>query len=183
MKILLNRSRGKGGLTLCGLIVGIMLIIVGLTVIFLLFRLAKIKPRELPDPEAEDFMEQEYPGYETNHQARNWPVQYVPSALTIVTAAPDAPLYEKVIIGNDFLVQKCIDGTLTNWVNEFHWVIGGSSFSPTPDDQGVPWVTGFSEFQNEGVTYRMKDDYSGFDIQVAPEVMATNQAMFWRTTK
>jgi hypothetical protein len=180
MKILLSHSHKQEALTLVGLIVGIMLIIVGCTVVFLLMRLAKVKPRELPDPEADEWMQQEYG---TNWQSRDWPVQFVPEALSLITPAPSGDVYEKVFIDNDFLVQKCIDGTLTNWWTEFHWIIGGSGFGGSLDDQGIPWVFGFAEFESEGVTYRMKDDYSGFDIQVAPEVMATNQAMFWRTTK
>lgn len=160
---------------------GIMIICVGALVVILLMRLAKIKPRELPD-DIQTEME-EYSGYETNLEARAWPVHYVPAALDLVTAEPDAPLYEKVLIDNDFLVQKCIDGTLTNWITEFHWVIGGSSLTSDIDGGGVPWVMGFDEFEREGVTYRMKKDYSGFDIDLAPGVMETNQAMFWRVSK
>jgi len=182
MRIRLNPNRGRLALTLGGLIVGIMLLIVGFAVVFLLLRLAKIKPRELPDDVQEE-MEREYPGYETNHSAQAWPVHYVPAALDLVTPEPNAPIYEKVLIDNDFLVQKCIDGTLTNWLTEFHWIISGYSFDMAEDENGVPWVSGFAAFTNEGVSYRMKEDYSGFDIQVAPEVMATNRAMFWRTTK
>ena len=183
MKLTLNPNRARRGLTLGGLIIGIMLIIVGSVVVFLLLRLCKLKPRELPS-EAQQEME-EYSGYESNFASRTWPVHFVPAALDLVTAEPDAPLYEKVLIDNDFLVQKCIDGTLTNWITEFHWIIGGGSVTWLKEDGGadVPQVHGFDKFENEGIIYNMKDDYSGFDIQIDPEVMAAHKSMFWRTTK
>lgn len=184
MKIRLNPNRARSGLTLGGLIMGIMLLIVGFTVVMLLVRLAKIKPRELPE-DIEEVLEEEYPGYTSNYQAKAWPVHFVPAALDLVTAEPNVPIYEKVLIDNDFLVQKCIDGTLTNWLTEFHWMIDGMSINWLAEGGGadVPQVHGFDKFQKDGITYQMKEDYSGFDIQISPELMATQKVMFWRSTK
>lgn len=176
MKIALNPNRSRRALTLVGLIVGIMLIIVGVAVVILLMLFAKLEPRELPDPDAEEFMQEEYG---TNYHAREWPVHFVPMALDLVTPEPNAWVYEKVFLANDFLVEKCMDGTLTNWVTQFHWIVAGSMLTGT-DENGVPWVGGFQVYSNEGVTYQMKKDYSGFDIDIDPEVMANHKSMFWR---
>jgi hypothetical protein len=178
MKIQLNANRRRSALTLVGLIVGCMIIIAGVAVVFLLMRLAKLEPRELPDPEAEEFMQQEYG---TNYLSRDWPVHYVPMALDLVTPEPNVPVYEKVFLANDFIVEKCMDGTLTNWVTQFHWIVSGSMLTGT-DENGIPWVGGFQVYSNEGITYQMKKDCSGFDIDIDPEVMATHKSMFWKVT-
>ena len=177
MKIRINHNRA---FTLCGVIVGIFLIIMGVLVICLLRRCTQIQPRELPD-DAVGELDERYPGWETNNNSRPWPTKFVPSALDISTPDPSSVVYEKVFLDNDFLVQISKDGSLTNWATVFHWIIGGS-FGEC-DAQGVPWVYGFRTFKTNGISYTMNRDYSGFDIKVDPEVMATNRMMFWRSVK
>ena len=180
MKIPLHPNRGRSGLSLAGLIMGILLIIVGIIVVSLLIRLAKMKPRDLPEV-AEEELEREYPGWGTNYSAQGWPVKYIPTVLDMVTPEPPGPIYEKVFLANDFIVEKCIDGTLTNWIKQFHWVVFGSMGLNATDDNGLPWVSGFNTYSNEGVGYKMKSDYSGFDIQIDPGLIATQKSMFWRS--
>lgn len=168
------------GLSLGGLIMGILLIIVGCIVVALLVRLAKMKPRELPEV-AEEEMEREYPGWGTNYSAQGWPVKYIPMCLDLVTPEPPGPIYEKVFLADDFIVEKCMDGTLTNWVKQFHWIVAGSMGLTSTDDNGLPWVSSSNAFTSEGITYQMQPDFSGFDIQIDPSLMATQKSMFWRS--
>lgn len=180
MKITLNPNRGRMGLSLGGVIMGILLIIVGIIVVSLLVRLAKLQPRQLPEV-AEDELDQEYPGWGTNYSAQGWPVKYIPQCLDIITPDPTGPIYEKVFLANDFIVEKCTDGTLTNWVAQFHWIVAGSMGLTSTDENGLAWVSGFNTYSNDGVSYQMKPDYSGFDIQIDPALIATQQSMFWRS--
>ena len=162
--------------TLCGMIVGVMLLVVGVTVVFLLKRLADIPPRQLP-PEAEDALNREYPGWYTNYTMI--PTHYVPSALDMITPEPNVPIYEKVLLANSFFVEICKDGSMQNWETQFMWIIGNMSVAVPPD---CDVVYGSASYDKDGVHYKMKKDFSGIDVDPSPEFMSTNKMAFWKTT-
>jgi len=174
----LHLHPGQQAFSLCGFITGVMLLVVGVIVVVLLIRACKIPPRKLP-PEAEDAMNRDYPGYYTNITMQTWPVHFVPWSIDLITPEPQAPIYEKVILADAFFVQVCKDGTFQNWETQFLWVIGDMS-AATPLDCDV--VYGSMPYDKDGVSYKMKKDFSGIDVDPSPDYMATNKVAFWKTT-
>jgi hypothetical protein len=170
--------------TLIGLITTIVIICVVAYVICSVKRLAQLKARELPDENLEQVITN---NFGTNWQNPSslytppWPVKWTFAGLDTVTKDPVGPIVEKVFISPDCLVQICKDGTLTNWATVFKWTYWGGSSLLSGED-GIPTVGGSSLFEDEdGTTYQMKKDLSGFEIN--PREMTNQTGVFWRTLK
>lgn len=169
--------RPEQGLTLCGLIVGVIFIIFLVIVIRSLVRATHIPPRDLP----REFIEL-YPDYFTNYASSvPWPVKFTPMSIDMITKDPTGPVTEKVFLADSFLVEVA-QGSLTNWQPQFQWIVGLSAVGSVGlmSDE-VPKVYGFQTFSNELGTLKMNRDFSGFEINPSSRAL-TNRAIFWRTS-
>jgi len=171
MKITLNQ-RNKA-FTLCGLIVGCMLLVVGVVVVHSMVRCIKdlqANPRKIPE------LEEAYPDWQTNSMAP-WPEQYAP--ITRFNLPPAGDVYERIQIACGFYVNICTNGNMKGWQPVLLWMDDpevGAVSNPWWD---APVLTGFDMLEIDGVTYQMKQDFSGIDIQPSPAFKAANRIAFW----
>lgn len=171
MKITIKH--GSSAFTLCGLIVGIMLIVVGVIMVELLVRACKIPPRQLPKE-----VEEQYPDYQTN-SANNppWPDQYNPITRYFTPPPENNGIYEKVTIASAFYVDMSFD--TINWEPVLLWE-DDPEVGAVSDWWGVPELIGFQVMELDGVTYQMKLDFSGIDINPSPSFKTNHPCAFWR---
>jgi len=170
MKILLHHW--QGGLTLYGVIMGVILIIFGILVFVLLKRATEIQPRQLP--QVENAITNRYPSYVFGLKAP-WLVHWVPAPLDLVTPEPQAPILEKVLIEPTAVIEQSVN-SLTNWQFVANW-----TFYPQDDFARSPNTFGeFETFSNGEVTIKMAKDWSGFDITPSKDLL-TNKCVFWRS--
>lgn len=160
-------------LTLCGLIVGVMLVIVGILMCFLIKRASAIQPRSLPEDtnecnmgyspydyqRAEELPQQVYDyTFGTNH----WPpvdvygYGWFPPAPTNSVVA-----YELIAMAN---IAVEMSSNMVDWVTAGVFANGDTN----------------AAYTNAFATLRMKPDLSGVDIQQTPWARTNIGAMFFR---
>lgn len=163
----------RNGFTLCGLIVGCSLLVVGVVVVCSLVRCIKdlqAHPRRI------DGLDEKYPGYQTN-SAAPWPEQFTPITWYNVPP-PEGEVYESIKIDCGFYVNRSLD--MKHWEPVLLWLDDSSTSLASPSPYwNVPEIHGFESITIDEVTYQMKQDFSGIDIQPSAAFYATNKACFW----